>query len=136
MISAAVVAVVAEDSRTQAASSLAAAVDIRRAAGCSSREEVRQTWRMRQRPPAKLGVFRFAAPFPRRGVPRGLTETHLRARVAATVRRLREGAKLTGEEAAHRAPRRRPQAALAEGRGGGDQRDAGDLGAHQQRPGG
>lgn len=48
-------------------------------------------------------MFRFAAPFQRRAVRPLLTEHHLRARVAANVRIRREAAKLTVEEAAHRA---------------------------------
>lgn len=48
-------------------------------------------------------MFRFAAPFQRRVVPRELNEFQLRARVAANVRRLREAKKFTVEEAADRA---------------------------------
>lgn len=48
-------------------------------------------------------MLRSAAPFQRRAVSPELTEHHLRVRVAANVRRLREAGKLTVEEAAHRA---------------------------------
>ncbi len=48
-------------------------------------------------------MFRFAALPQRRPVRPLLTEHHLRVRVAANVRRLREAEKLTVEEAAHRA---------------------------------